>query len=101
MFMGMYVPACKTNPHISANKSWIFMKLGTIIKVSRIHKCACIYLYLVMVQNLRIMKKIKVAQEGPYTSNDFHTSECEHAHTAAINVKGTSMLDLQPIMAWP
>ncbi len=39
------------------------------------------------------MKKMKVAQEGPmYTHNDFGTFVCVNVHTAAINIKGDSVL---------
>ena len=40
-----------------------------------------------------VMKKTKVGQEGPmYTHNCAFLSMC--VHTAAINVKGASLLDL-------
>ncbi len=47
------------------------------------------------VQNLGVVKKIKVAQEGPiYTHNDFCTSANVHACMADIKVKEASVLDL-------
>ena len=63
------------------------------------HKRSCTFLYLVnsflMVQKMGVIKKMKVAQEGPmHTHNDFHTSVNVHACMAAINMKRARMLDL-------
>ena len=44
---------------------------------------------------LGVMKKMKVVQESPlYTHNNFHTSASVRVSTAAMNVKGASVLDL-------
>ena len=46
-------------------------------------------------QNLGVMKKIKFAQEGPmYTHNNFCTSTSVRVHTADINVKRLSVLNI-------
>ena len=48
-----------------------------------------------MVQKWAVIKKIRVAKEGPmYTHNNLHTSVSICAHTAAINVEGASVIDL-------
>ena len=46
-------------------------------------------------QNLMVMKKTKVFQEGSmYSHANFHTSACMHARTLARNMKG-------PCVLWP